>query len=369
MSQTEINTHLNVLHIDLNSNYDSATSSLQALQIMRSKFASQERWHYVSPTGVTPDLHHALLSKDLGGGIAYLGVLCNPNYGFGLSGSLSGNYRGMGNPLVWDMMVVSFDADGSVREHPLYPQCNSSQTIRVCLRACPPAPFKFMHELGHNFNSGHTHDGRYSPRVDTCGCPYSNGPDSCAGSCPSELPLAKSATLMSYCHLCPGNYGNIDYTFGGKYRGTGSRGAIGSYTNSPLAGTVSNEPRQVNVKMWNHVSSAGTCTEPHSIAVSMSPNLILSARMLDRAHPLTRPFFPLRRSQTPKPTSNPTSKPTLNPTPKPTPLPTSPPSATPTTAPMPTPTSLTGRPVSDNDGERRAHETLKSRKERCTCPT
>ena len=131
--QTEINTHLNVLHIDLNSNYESAATSLEALQIMRSKFARSGGWHYASPSGVQPDLHHALLSRDLGGGIAYLGGLCNPTYGFGLSGSLSGNYRGMGNALVWDMMVVSSIPVGGVcARYPAwskiyrYPQCNSS---------------------------------------------------------------------------------------------------------------------------------------------------------------------------------------------------------------------------------------------------
>ena len=117
---------------------------------------------------------------------------------------------------------------------------------------------QFMHELGHNFNSAHTHDaGYYSPVVDTCGT-----------SCPSQLPLAKSSTIMSYCHLCSGSYANIDYTFGGNYTGTGSRGDINSYYNSNLAGTVSTDPRRVNVKMWEHVSSRGTCTQPYVAGVS-----------------------------------------------------------------------------------------------------
>lgn len=53
---------------------------------------------------------------------------------------------------------------------------------------------KFMHEIGHSFGSDHTHEkSAYSPLVDTCGM----------NVCPSVLPLAKSATLMSYCDLCP----------------------------------------------------------------------------------------------------------------------------------------------------------------------
>ena len=66
---------------------------------------------------------------------------------------------------------------------------------------------------------------------------------------------------MSYCHLCNGGTTNLAYTFGGKYKGFGSRGDVNSYNNSPLAGTVSTEPRRVNAIMYNHVSSRGICTQ------------------------------------------------------------------------------------------------------------
>jgi hypothetical protein len=57
----------------------------------------------------------------------------------------------------------------------------------------------------------------------------------------------------------------MDYTFGGKYKGSGLRRDINSYDNSPLLGTIiSIEPRKVNAKMWQHVSSRGTCTNPHT---------------------------------------------------------------------------------------------------------
>jgi hypothetical protein len=100
---------LHVLHINLNNNYDTATDTSGALATMRSKFARSASvgWHYTSPDGIKPDLHHALLSKSLGGGIAYVGAICNSDYGFGLSADLSGSYVSMGNNVVWDMMVVS----------------------------------------------------------------------------------------------------------------------------------------------------------------------------------------------------------------------------------------------------------------------
>ena len=87
---------MHVLHIDLNTNYDASANTMEALTAMRSKYARTDGWHYTSPSGIMPDLHHALLSRNLGGGIAYLGTICNPNYGFGLSASLNGNYRRMG---------------------------------------------------------------------------------------------------------------------------------------------------------------------------------------------------------------------------------------------------------------------------------
>ena len=83
--------------------------------------------------GVNRTLAHMLSGKGLGGGIAYVGVLCD-NYGsqrhgydYGLSASLGANFNWDGdqthNPanVVWDIVVV-------------------------------------QHEIGHNFNSPHTHD-------------------------------------------------------------------------------------------------------------------------------------------------------------------------------------------------------------------
>lgn len=123
-----------------------------------------------------------------------------------------------------------------------------------------------MHEIGHNFGAYHTHNEIYTPQIDTCGC-YTGEGFCLDETCPAQLPLERSATIMSYCHQCGRTMSNIAYTFGGKYTGTGKRGFIGSYVNSPLlVGDVSKEPRQVNVPMYNHVSSRGQCTLPHSTA-------------------------------------------------------------------------------------------------------
>jgi len=101
--EKEIDTHLHVVHVQKTNRYDSATSTTDALSIMRSAFAGSD-WHYNNV-----DLHHALLAKDLGGGIAYVGALCNSNYGFGLSANLAGNFNGLGAATVWDLTVFAHE--------------------------------------------------------------------------------------------------------------------------------------------------------------------------------------------------------------------------------------------------------------------
>jgi len=107
-------------------------------------------------------LGHMLSGANLGGGVAYLGVLCDTaqSNSFAVSGNISGAtpFPISVSPLNWDFMV-------------------------------------FTHETGHNFNSPHTHD--YSPQIDNCA----------GGSC------ITNGTIMSYCHQCPGGLSNITTYF------------------------------------------------------------------------------------------------------------------------------------------------------------
>ena len=78
--QEEISTHLNVHHTNLNNNCARSSSSSNALGTMRNIYArtaSNGGWHHSGT-----DVHHALLGKSLSGSLAYLGVLCNSNYGY-----------------------------------------------------------------------------------------------------------------------------------------------------------------------------------------------------------------------------------------------------------------------------------------------
>ena len=112
---------------------------------------------------VDRDLAHFLSGRGLGGGVAWLGVVCNPDWGYALSANLGSNFpypmenNNAGN---WDLMV-------------------------------------FMHELGHNFGAPHTHS--LDPPYDDC----ANG----------DCSITPNATIMSYCHGCEGGLANIRLEF------------------------------------------------------------------------------------------------------------------------------------------------------------
>lgn len=164
-------------------------------------FEFGQHWHQHQGQ-VQRTIAHFLSGKNLQGGVAWLGVLCNANQqtnisssncpglpavghyhgGYGVSTSLLGNFN-PGNPQsVWDIVVVA-------------------------------------HEIGHNFNSPHTHCyggiGGNPATIDQChveqvpGLQCHSGPTSLPG------PVGQgSGTMMSYCHLLQGNLSNIALSLG-----------------------------------------------------------------------------------------------------------------------------------------------------------
>lgn len=123
-------------------------------------FEMRDHWN-VAMRHIPRETVHGLSGRSLGGGVAYVNALCSGDFAHGVSANMKGAFP---LPVVdnsnqnWDLMVVS-------------------------------------HELGHNFGSGHTHDG-YSPAIDGCG----------DGDCGAAL----DSTIMSYCHLCAGGLSNVD---------------------------------------------------------------------------------------------------------------------------------------------------------------
>ena len=113
------------------------------------------------------DVAHMVSGKPVQGGIAYVDVLCNKSWAYGVS-QVYGSFDLSSPNQIWDVEV-------------------------------------FAHELGHNFGSPHTHC--YSPPVDKC---YNQEP-----GCWSGAVVASQGTIMSYCHLNSGGLANIDLVFGG----------------------------------------------------------------------------------------------------------------------------------------------------------
>ena len=148
---------------------------------------------------VPRDLAHFLSGRGLGGGVAWLGVVCNTDYGYALSANLAGSFP--------------------------YPvEHNSGQNWDLMV---------FTHELGHNFGAPHTHD--LSPPVDNCA----------GGDCS----VTPNGTIMSYCHTCPGGLENVRMEFCPENINT-----IGNYfSGSGCDFTVDNETMCLN----DYIEAAG----------------------------------------------------------------------------------------------------------------
>jgi hypothetical protein len=92
--EEEIRTHLTIQHLRIytaasSDPYSSASSSQKALSIMRSNYAGDVNF---GDGDVEIDIHHAFLGKDLGGGIAYVGAICDKSIGFGLVSHMAGDF-------------------------------------------------------------------------------------------------------------------------------------------------------------------------------------------------------------------------------------------------------------------------------------
>ncbi len=180
-------------------------------------------------TGVSRTIAHFLSGKPLGGGVAWLGVLCSGAFstggasscpglgsestpwggGYGFTAGISGAFN-VNNPTVmWDSVAVA-------------------------------------HEIGHNFDSPHSHcyngvGGNANP-IDAC---YANegGCWGGASSLPGTNTLNGSGdgTIMSYCHLLGGGYSNIAMTFGSApgFASGVAPGREASLMNNYLASVVS----------------------------------------------------------------------------------------------------------------------------------
>ncbi len=106
-------------------------------------------------TNFTGNLAHFVSTRSLGGGIAYVDVICSKSYAFGVS-AINTSYQTVPT-YSWSVEVVT-------------------------------------HELGHNLGSWHTHSCNWSGgALDNCYTPE--------GSCGAGPQPTNGGTIMSYCHL------------------------------------------------------------------------------------------------------------------------------------------------------------------------
>lgn len=156
--ERDVQTTLSIAYLGIHSNPDDGWTAQDVPGNDAGDLLDEFRAAWAGSIPAGANLAHFVSGASLGGGVAYVGVLCNSTLGFAVSGNVSGNidwgsFNGEPGVLNWDFVVVA-------------------------------------HEMGHNFGARHTHT--YCPPVDNC---YTN--------CQSST-TCTPGTLMSYCHLCGG---------------------------------------------------------------------------------------------------------------------------------------------------------------------
>lgn len=157
---------------------------------------------------VSRTIAHMMSGKNNGGGVAWVGVLCasafnydtsgygcsfsnvsNYGGGYGYTGTMDGDFLYEDPGVLWDIVATS-------------------------------------HEIGHNFNSPHSHcyagvggnasavDGCYAGECGSSGCYCGTAGYPGPGTATGGSQGTGAGTVMSYCHLRPGGFSNVTYTLG-----------------------------------------------------------------------------------------------------------------------------------------------------------
>jgi hypothetical protein len=186
----------------------------------------QDYWNSGSDVPDTRTIAHMLSGKSLGGGIAYVGVLCNSYYGYGVSASLSKNFDSYSPSVVWDILVVT-------------------------------------HEIGHNFNSYHTHDycyiGGNSNPVDLC---YNS-----ADGCGTQLGLPGINSLST------GGYSNISFTFGLDHTYGIDAFRVPDVMKGHVEATAASDPECLLLDSGNPVLTVNKAGDGNGLVTSSPPGI------------------------------------------------------------------------------------------------
>ena len=162
--QAQTNAEIRVVHNtiwNVTDPYNTFSSTSDVLDELRDYWVNNN-------SSINRDLVHFLSKRSLGGGIAYVDVLCSTNLGYAVSASLNSdtNFVFPNPTYTWNLGVVT-------------------------------------HELGHNIGANHTHWCGWASDA-TANPPFAGGPiDNCVdveGSCTNN-PSPQLGTIMSYCHI------------------------------------------------------------------------------------------------------------------------------------------------------------------------
>ncbi|MHC4262693.1 MAG: M12 family metallo-peptidase [Planctomycetota bacterium] len=162
--RADVGTRVDIAYLGLyTDNTDPWTSADDGGSSIDALYEFQAAW--TSGWPVEADLAHYVSGANLGGGVAWVGVLGFADYAYSVSGNLAGltPFPVAQGPLNWDFIVTS-------------------------------------QETGHNFGTLHTHN--YCPPIDEC------APDGYWGECQTQAACVEG-TIMSYCHLCDDGIANV----------------------------------------------------------------------------------------------------------------------------------------------------------------
>jgi hypothetical protein len=221
--EREINVSLRASYLNV---WTTAADPYSATTISPALTEFQAYWNS-NRSGVTRDLTQLVSGRALGGGIAWLDVLCNTSYGYSVIANLNGN-----NP---------------------YPSAITTWDVNV-----------MAHELGHNFSSSHTHScwwqsNGYAPAgalLDSCYTAEGSCFTGSSGGVPADL-----GTIMSYCHLT-GGQGSIRLDFHPACRSVMRYAAENAYcfaaatVQPPSALTIATSPAGASLS-WTASPTAG----------------------------------------------------------------------------------------------------------------
>jgi len=179
-------------------------------------------------TSFNGNLAHLLSTRNLGGGIAYVDVICVKQYAYGVS-AITSTYQNVPT-YSWSVEVVT-------------------------------------HELGHNLGSWHTHSCNWpTGALDNCVNPE--------GSCAPGPPPVNGGTIMSYCHLT--GHG-INFTKGfGPTPGARIRDKVVSSSCVQQSGTIPTGLASSNITgttatlSWVPVAGATSYTVQYKLSTSSS---------------------------------------------------------------------------------------------------